>query len=116
MTEMPTTLSQRQESILAWSVIILFVFILGVLATIWFCIVTISFEELRRELVPKYAAALLGLPVAGWGAFILVFVFRQTQGPIEFEAFTIKLKGAAGPIVLWILAFLATAAAIKILS
>jgi len=111
-----STLDARQERALTWVVIGLFSLVLTLLTTFWILIVSMSFDELRREMVARYPAALIGLPVAGLGAFMLVFVFRHTQGPIEFEAFTVKFRGAAGPIVFWMMVFLVTAAVIKILS
>jgi len=57
--------------------------------------------------------ALVGVPEAVGAALILVIILRAAAGPIEFEApFGFKFKGASGPLVLWVLCFLAIAAAL----
>ena len=43
----------------------------------------------------------------GMASALIVIVFKQTDGSVEFEAGWVKFKGAAGPVVLWIMAFLA---------
>ena len=50
-------------------------------------------------------AALLGTPMSAVTAFCIVSLLKVTNGPIEFEAFTFKFRGASGPIVFWILCF-----------
>jgi hypothetical protein len=52
---------------------------------------------------------------AAAGAFTVVALFRTTEGKIKFEAFWLKFEGASGPIVMWILCFLAIVAGIKTL-
>jgi hypothetical protein len=59
---------------------------------------------------------IIGLPVAAAGALMIVIFLRTTEGRIKFEAFGFKFEGASGPIVLWILVFLAIVAGIKVLS
>jgi hypothetical protein len=71
-----------------------------------------SFEGVERELLSQHCAVIVGLPVAGVFLFLVVFPFKQTDGPIEFEALTLKFWGAAGPVILWVLCFLAITVAI----
>jgi hypothetical protein len=73
------------------------------------------FDQVLTELVVKNFAAIIGLPFAFIGAFVVVALFRQGETPLEFEGFGLKLKGAAGEIVLWILCFIAIAGAIGFL-
>src|SRR5438067_286474 len=72
-------------------------------------------EAWGPELIKDHFAAVIGLPTAALGASCVIIAFRQTEGPIEFEVLTFKLKGAAGPVVLWTLCFFVIAAAIKLL-
>jgi hypothetical protein len=51
--------------------------------------------------------ATIGVPLCSLIALFNVLLLRTVQGPIEMEAFGIKFKGASGPIVMWILCFLA---------
>ena len=66
-----------------------------------------------QSILHDHFAAVVGLPLAAIAAFVLVIFLRQAEGPVEFEGLGLKLKGAAGQVVLWILCFLAMAAAIK---
>jgi hypothetical protein len=108
-------LSPRQERIMSWLMFILIVVVLAGLIGTWLIVVVTSFGDAQREVVSQHYVVIVALPVAGVFSFIVVFLFKQTSGPIEFEAFTLKFRGAAGPVILWILCFLAIAAAIKAL-
>lgn len=68
-----------------------------------------------NQFIGEHFIAIVGLPSAAALASCIVVIFRQEEGPIEFEAVFIKLKGAAGPVVLWVLCFLAIVGAIKML-
>ncbi|NNU66537.1 hypothetical protein G9X67_14760 [Rhizobium sp. WYCCWR 11152] len=58
---------------------------------------------------------IVGLPFAAAFSLFLVVFLRQTTGPIEAKVAGFEFKGQSGPVVLWILCFLAIAASIKIL-
>ncbi len=66
-------------------------------------------------IVQNHFAATIGLPLAAIAALCLVILLGFTDGPIEFSGLGFNFKGAAGPIVLWVLCFLAIAVAIKAL-
>jgi hypothetical protein len=72
-------------------------------------------ETLWVDIVRAHPAAVVGLPLAALVAFILVVLLEQSRGPIEFEGIGLKLKGAAGPLLMWVICFLAVATAIKLL-
>jgi hypothetical protein len=57
----------------------------------------------------------VGLPFVALAALALVVFLGSTSGPIEFEAIGFKFKGAAGPIVMWILCFLSMVIAVHLL-
>ena len=65
------------------------------------------------ELIREHFAAVVGLPMAAVAAFIVVALFRQSEGPIEIEGAGFKLKGATGPVILWAMCFFVIAWAIK---
>jgi hypothetical protein len=115
MTESGPHLTPRQERSMSWVVFSLVVLILFGLMGAWLIVVVTSFKDATGPFVLQHYAVIVGLPVAGVFSFIVVYLFKQTSGPVEFEAFTLKFKGAAGPVILWILCFLAMAAAIKTL-
>lgn len=55
---------------------------------------------------------IIGLPFAALASLLLVLVLRTVAGNIELKALGIEFKGAAGPIIMWILCFLAITLAI----
>ena len=46
---------------------------------------------------------------------LIVSTFRITAGDLDFELFGMRLKGAAGPVVLWVLVFLAMVSGVAVL-
>jgi magnesium-transporting ATPase (P-type) len=60
-------------------------------------------------------AALVGVPMSAVTAFCIVSLLKVTNGPIEFEVLGFKFRGASGPIVLWVLCFLAIVVAFRVL-
>jgi hypothetical protein len=67
---------------------------------------TVAFDHFR---------ATVGLPTAAAASFTVAALFRTTEGQIKFEALTLKFEGASGPIVMWVLCFLAITLSIKML-
>lgn len=72
-------------------------------------------EQWVEELVKQHFAATIGLPSAALAALLLVTILEINAGRIEFKAVGFEFKGAAGPIVMWVLCFLSIAAAIRLL-
>jgi hypothetical protein len=60
-------------------------------------------------------AAVLGLPTSALASLFVVAILEATTGPIEFEGFGFKFRGASGPIVFWVICFLAISGSIKVL-
>lgn len=58
-------------------------------------------------MLDKHFAAMVGTPLSAMTAFCIVSVLKVTNGPVEFEAFGFKFRGASGPIILWVFSFLA---------
>lgn len=53
------------------------------------------------------------LPYVGFLAYFIVISVENTRGPVEIEIATTKIKGAGGPILFWVIVFVATASVIK---
>ncbi len=70
---------------------------------------------ISAEILRQHFAAVVGLPAAGILALWIVTILRSQSGPIEFEAAGLRFRGASGPVVLWVLCFLAIAVAIRLL-
>lgn len=59
-------------------------------------------------LVTSHAAAFIGIPWSGGASFSVVLVCRASFGNVKFAAAKwLTFDGASGPIVLWVLCFLA---------
>jgi hypothetical protein len=61
----------------------------------------------------RHMPAVIGLPSAAGAALSLVLLLRAVSGNIEIKILGFEFKGAAAPIVMWILCFLAITLAIK---
>jgi len=71
---------------------------------------------LIKEIVQKHYAAIIVLPSAGFAALCLVlFLDIRSRQQMKFKALGFEFEGAAGPIILWIMSFLACAIGIKLL-
>jgi hypothetical protein len=58
-------------------------------------------------------ATVVGLPCAGIAALCLVVVLQTVAGDVEFKIGWFEFHGAAGPIVMWVLCFVAISSAIR---
>ena len=67
------------------------------------------------NLLKTHYAPLVGTPMSAVTAFCIVSILRVASGPIEFEAFGLKFRGASGPIVLSALCFLSVVTAFHFL-
>lgn len=66
-------------------------------------------------LFQAHYAFFVGLPFAGLLAHFLVGTMENTRGKIELELLGLKFKGASGPIVMWVLVFLAIVLSIRLI-
>jgi len=76
-------------------------------------IVWISVYGAWDQVARRHFAAVIGLPSAALAALFIVLVLRTVAGPIELKIPGFEFRGASGPIVMWILCFLAIALAIS---
>jgi hypothetical protein len=67
------------------------------------------------EFLRQHFPVTIGLPVAAVISLLLILVLRETTGKLEFEALGFKFRGASGPLVLWVLCYLAIELSIKLL-
>lgn len=58
------------------------------------------------------SVALSGFALVSFG---IVIVLRQIEGPIEFEAWGMKFRGAAGQVVLWVICVVSLSLCAKML-
>jgi hypothetical protein len=67
-------------------------------------------QAILEDVARTHFRAIMGTPMAVMTALAIVTLLRVTSGSLEFEAFGFKLKGASGPVVLWIVTYLACVA------
>jgi len=84
------------------------------LGTILACLV-VGFPWGDRPLIHEHFPATVGLPMEAALAFLVVLLLPQAYGEVEFKAFDLSFKGAAGPVVPWLLCFPGIAVAVKAL-
>jgi hypothetical protein len=85
----------------------------GLLALI--LIVVALWNRVDPEVVKRNLATIGGLPFAFITAFAIVALFRQAETPLDFDGFGLKMKGAAGEIMLWVICFVAISGSIALL-
>ena len=106
--------NRRMKKIARW-----FAFIGATIASFaaLFALIYILFSDISflKELIKENPRAIIGLPSAFLSSYCLVLVLEANSGKIEFEALGFKFRGAAAPIVMWILVFLAIVSGIAIL-
>lgn len=67
-----------------------------------------------KEIQQNFAATVV-MAFAALVALFVVLLLQYSAGHIEFEVPGLKFRGASGPVVLWVLCFLAVTAAVKVL-
>jgi|SRR5262249_8568152 len=51
--------------------------------------------------------AIVGVPLAALVGFCVVTILQATSGEIKFSGLSFTFEGASGPVVLWVMCFLA---------
>jgi len=82
-------------------------FIAVMFAVIFLAAIYNLFFNERGAILRDHFVAIIGMPVSATLALLLVVVLRQTSGPIEIEGFGFKFKGVSGPMIMWVICFLA---------
>jgi len=77
---------------------------------------TINREQRLMDMVYEHYAAIVGLPFVGYAALAIVLLLEARSGePVEFSVPGFSFKGASGPIVLWVVCFMAISVCFKLL-
>lgn len=75
----------------------------------------VRFNHRFKDILYEHLPAAVGVPLSVLTALALVFGLEHVAGNVEFKAWGLEFKGAAGPLVMWILCFLVLVGGIKIL-
>ena len=65
------------------------------------------------HVLQTHYAASLGVPMSAAAALCIVLLLETVAGPIEIETPWLKFRGAAAPVILWIVCFLAFIVALR---
>jgi hypothetical protein len=103
-----------QSHVLKWTLVGLAVVTSITLVTLLIIGILHDFSELRNQMA-QHLVVIIGLAGMGMSSVLLVGIYRHKDGPIEVEGLIFKFKGGAGPIVLWIMAFLSMIVGSKML-
>lgn len=108
MEKVPTPFKR----LLPWLLLLILLIIAGVYA---YMIFGTGVNEVFLDLYKKNFLVIIGLPLAAVASLFLVLILEYSRGPIEFAAFGFSFKGASGPLIMWVICFLAIATAFKLL-
>lgn len=89
--------------------------LLGLLTYSWMMLDRAFPSDTLVLLGKSHPLFLMATPSSATMSIIVVSLFRATSGPLEFEGFGFKFRGASGPLVLWIFTFLACVGAMRLL-
>ena len=92
--------------------IVFLLFLVLLASTAYYCFVNLVYGWIAKP----PARQLSHVAIASSISLLVVLLLKFTAGNIEFEILALKFKGASGPVVLWILCFLATILGIYVLS
>ena len=111
-TEVPAN-EQQFRKVAIW---VLLVMMIIICASVFYAFVRYSkVDQFWVPIAKEHFSAVVGLPMGALAALCIVLVLRISSGPLEFEAWGLKFKGASAPIVFWLLCYLAIATSIKML-
>ena len=114
----PRQMAMKPKDLFAWT----FAIVVSVLLVAVTCFLLIDwyhadFSRLGAVLLLEQKFQLTRFQQAGFVVLIaalpatfIVWFFRSTRGDLEFSALGVRFKGPSGPILLWVVSFLAIAA------
>jgi hypothetical protein len=106
-------LVRKAQLFMRWGAVVTLATIGGVFLLLF---IGSSFYDKRfNDILYDHLAAAIGVPLSALTALTLVLALEQASGDVVFEAWGLKFKGASGPIVMWVLCFLALIAGVKAL-
>jgi hypothetical protein len=106
--------TQKLRMIMSWVVIIILT-CFGVFALMGLTSVHKTEGDYWKTLIREQFPVLVGLPMAGLGSLFVTLILRISTGEMEVEIGGLKFKGAAAPIVFWVVCFLSIVLSIQLL-
>ncbi len=106
--------AQKLRIIMSWIVIVILT-CFGIFALMGLTNVHKTEGDYWKTLIREQFPVLVGLPMAGLGALFVTLILRISTGEMEVEIGGLKFKGAAAPIVFWVVCFLSIVLSIQML-
>jgi hypothetical protein len=105
----------KPRDLLAWSVAVACAVLLAMYA--YFLFMDLQYANFPRleallGIQSPIIQAVIIVVVASLPATLLVLLVRSTRGSLEYSVLGVRLKGPAGPILLWVIVFLSVSAVI----
>src|SRR5438552_2194544 len=100
----PTDWEEKLRRWMSWVAVVstvLFSIIVGAM------VIDAGFHGFWDGVLQEHVVTVVGLPVAAMLALAIVLLLRTVAGAIELKFLGFEFKGAAGPIVMWIMCFVA---------
>lgn len=89
-----------------------FVVVVGAVAGIGWSVFTLMTKGAPAEFHPLQV---LDIYYASGAALLLIYLFKVTDGPIKVDLKVLSFEGASGPIIMWVIVFLAICGGMKML-
>lgn len=68
-----------------------------------------------KKILYEHLLAVLGVPGAIIISLVLITILEQVSGKIKMKGFGIEFEGASGPIILWVIVFMAIVSSLHML-
>jgi hypothetical protein len=104
----------KLRTVIYWPFAVAYLVLVGIVAI--YVLLAPQRDRFFYEITIKHFPATVGLALAAMTAVFVVMMFRVVSGDkLTFSVLGLKLEGASGPVVLWILVFLSITLAINML-
>jgi hypothetical protein len=78
----------------------------GLFIWVYLAILVLRPNSWLHPIMKQHFAAVFGIPIAATIALAVVTLLRISAGPLMFEVWGLKVSGAAGEALFWVLCFL----------
>lgn len=96
--------SELLRKVMGWTIVVAG---FGFVAWFGYAVFFGSLTDVVFGMARIHYATVVGIPCCGLGALFIVLLLRNVAGAIQFKVVGFEFKGASGPIVMWVLCFLA---------
>ena len=103
------------DAVRKWGALIVALVALTIIGILALALWSNRSDPILTQIVSKNAPVIIGLPIAGLFAFVIVVFFQQTEAPVVVKFPGIELTGSSGEVFLWLLTFVGISLMIHLL-